>query len=113
MVGRALANGRRVAVFTVLGNMAVEYVQVMAIAFGIGALVEQSVAALLVLKFLGGAYPVYLGMKTFSERKSLGHALSVPAHAHSDQRSFAHGFVVGVTNPKTVVVLAHPDASNS
>jgi len=105
VVGRALASGRRVAVFTVFGNAAGEYVQVIAIAFGIGALVEQSVAALVVLKLVGGAYLVYLGMKTFRERKSLRQALAVPTHAHSDQRSFAHGFVVGLTNPKTVVFL--------
>jgi threonine/homoserine/homoserine lactone efflux protein len=106
VVGRALASGRRVAVFSVLGNAAGEYVQVVTIAFGIGALVEQSVAAFTTLKLVGGGYLVYLGIKTFRQRKSLGEAVSLPRHAPSDRVSFAQGFTVGATNPKTIVFLA-------
>jgi threonine/homoserine/homoserine lactone efflux protein len=106
VVGRALAGGRRVAVFSVLGNATGEYIQVVAIAFGIGALISQSVAVFTVLKLLGGCYLLYLGAKTFRERKSLAQALSLPDQAASDRVSFAQGFTVGVTNPKTVVFLA-------
>lgn len=106
VVGRALAGGRRVAVFSVLGNAAGEYVQVIAIAFGIGALVEQSVAAFTVLKLLGGGYLIYLGIRTFRQRQSLAQALSFPGRSRSDRVSFAQGFTVGATNPKTVVFLA-------
>jgi threonine/homoserine/homoserine lactone efflux protein len=106
VVGRALAGGRRVAVFSVLGNATGEYIQVVAIAFGIGALISQSVATFTVLKLLGGCYLLYLGARTFRERKSLAQALSLQDHAASDRVSFAQGFTVGVTNPKTVVFLA-------
>jgi threonine/homoserine/homoserine lactone efflux protein len=108
VVGRALASGRRVAVFSVLGNAAGEYVQVLAIAFGIGALVKQSVAAFTVLKLLGGCYLLYLGIKTFRQRKSLARAVSASAsnQAPTGRVSFAQGFTVGATNPKTVVFLA-------
>ena len=50
---------------TVVGNALGEYLQVIAVAFGVGALAERS-----------------------------------------DRRSFAQGFTVGATNPKTVVFLA-------
>jgi threonine/homoserine/homoserine lactone efflux protein len=106
VVGRALAGGRRVAVFSVLGNAAGEYVQVLAIAVGIGALIAQSVAAFTVLKVLGGCYLLYLGLKTFNQRKSLARALSPSAQVPTGGRSFIEGFVVGATNPKTVVFLA-------
>jgi threonine/homoserine/homoserine lactone efflux protein len=106
VVGRAVASGWRVAVFSVLGNAAGEYVQVIAIAFGIGALVQQSVAAFTVLKLLGGCYLLYLGVKTFRQRKSLAQALASSARAHSDGVSFLQGFTVGATNPKTLVFLA-------
>jgi len=106
VVGRALASGRRVAVFSVLGNAAGEYAQVLAIAFGIGALVEQSVVAFTVLKLLGGCYLLYLGLKTFRQRKSLARALTASGQAPTGRVSFAEGFAVGVTNPKTVVFLA-------
>ena len=106
VVGRALASGRRVAVLTVVGNALGEYVQVLAVAFGVGALAEQSVAAFTALKLLGGAYLVYLGVKTFRHRRSLAAALAAPARVGSDRRSFLEGFTVGTTNPKTVVFLA-------
>ncbi len=106
VVGRALASGRRVAVLTVVGNALGEYVQVIAVAFGIGALAEQSVAAFTALKLVGGAYLVYLGVSTFRERRSLAAALAAPVAAQSDRRSFLQGATVGATNPKTVVFLA-------
>lgn len=106
VVGRALASGRRVAVLTVIGNALGEYVQVIAVAFGVGALAEQSVVAFTALKLAGGAYLIYLGVKTFRERKSLAAALALPAAQRSDRRAFLEGWTVGVTNPKTVVFLA-------
>ena len=106
VVGRALACGRRVAVLTVVGNALGEYVQVIAVAFGVGALAEQSVTAFTALKLIGGAYLVYLGVRTFRERRSLAAALAAPAAPGSDRRAFLEGATVGATNPKTVVFLA-------
>jgi threonine/homoserine/homoserine lactone efflux protein len=106
VVARALGSGRRVAVLSVLGNAAGEYVQVIAVALGIGALVQQSVAAFTVLKLVGGCYLIYLGIRTFRQRRSLVGALAAPLEARSDHASFAQGFTVGATNPKTVVFLA-------
>lgn len=106
VVGRALADGRRVAALSVLGNAAGEYLQVIAVAVGIGALVHQSVAAFTVLKLAGGCYLIYLGVRTFRQRRSLVEALASPLAARSDHVSFAQGFAVGATNPKTIVFLA-------
>ena len=106
VVGRALASGRRVAVLTVVGNALGEYLQVIAVAFGVGALAERSVAAFTALKLVGGVYLVYLGVRTFRERRSLAAALAAPVSERSDRRSFVQGFTVGATNPKTVVFLA-------
>jgi threonine/homoserine/homoserine lactone efflux protein len=106
VVARALACGRRVAVLTVAGNALGEYLQVIAVAFGVGALAEQSVAAFTTLKLAGGAYLIYLGVRTFRERKSLAAAIATPVAPRSDRRAFLEGATVGVTNPKTVVFLA-------
>ena len=106
VVGRALACGRRVAVLTVVGNALGEYVQVIAVAIGVGALAEQSVTVFTAMKLLGGAYLIYLGAKTFRERRSLAAALAAPVAHRSDRRAFLEGWTVGVTNPKTVVFLA-------
>jgi threonine/homoserine/homoserine lactone efflux protein len=104
IVGRALAYGRRAAVLTVVGNTLGEYVQVVAVAFGVGAIAERSVAVLTVLKLLGAAYLILLGIKTVRERRSLLTVLQPKDHL-SHRRYFLQGFLVGVTNPKTIVFL--------
>jgi threonine/homoserine/homoserine lactone efflux protein len=106
LVSRALSSGQRVAVLSVLGNALGEYLQVLAVAFGIGTLVEDSVFAFTALKFAGGAYLVYLGIKTFRQRRSLAAAIGAVSAPHSGRRSFAEALTVGATNPKTIVFLA-------
>jgi threonine/homoserine/homoserine lactone efflux protein len=106
LVSRALSSGQRVAVLSVLGNALGEYLQVLAVAFGIGTLVEDSVFAFTALKLVGGAYLVYLGVKTFRQRKSLAAAIGAVAAPRSGRRSFAEALTVGATNPKTIVFLA-------
>jgi threonine/homoserine/homoserine lactone efflux protein len=106
VVGRALSGGRRVALFSVVGNALGEYAQVVAVAFGIGTLAQQSVAVFTAIKLIGGSYLVYLGVRTFIKRKSVIAALTAGERVHTHRRSFVEGFVVGVTNPKTVVFLA-------
>ena len=104
VVVRALAYGRKAAALTVLGNTLGEYLQVIAVAFGIGALAERSVAVLTGLKFFGAAYLVYLGVKTIRDRRSLLTMLQ-PTETLSQRRFLLQGFIVGATNPKTVVFL--------
>ncbi|HTW12665.1 MAG TPA: LysE family translocator [Solirubrobacteraceae bacterium] len=106
VVGRALVAGRRVALLSVLGNSIGEYAQVVAVAFGIGALAEQSVAAFTTLRLAGGAYLIFLGVRTFGQRRALAAALNAAPAPRSTRRAFGEAFVVGVTNPKTVVFLA-------
>jgi threonine/homoserine/homoserine lactone efflux protein len=106
VVGRALAHGRRVSVLTVAGNTAGEYVQVAAVAFGVGLLAERSVAVFTVLKLFGAAYLVFLGVRTFIGRRALEAALDPALEARQPaRRYFAQGFIVGISNPKTVIFL--------
>jgi threonine/homoserine/homoserine lactone efflux protein len=89
-----------------MGNSVGEYGQVVAVAFGIGALAERSVTAFTVLKLVGGAYLIYLGAKTFRQRSSLSATFVAVPEWRPDHLAFAQGLTVGVTNPKTVIFLA-------
>ena len=105
VVSRALSGGRRVAILSVFGNALGEYIQVIAVAFGVGALAERSVGAFTALRVVGGFYLIYIGIRTIQQRRSLAADLVAPVPTRSDQRSFLEGFVVGATNPKTVIFL--------
>lgn len=106
VISRALAQGRRAALTTVVGNTAGAYALVVAVAFGVGAVVERSVLAFTVIKLVGAAYLVYLGVKAWLERGSLRAAISGASSEQGGLRTFWEGFVVGVTNPKTIVFFA-------
>ncbi|MBO8184413.1 LysE family translocator [Streptomyces spirodelae] len=106
VVGRALAHGRRAALTTVVGNTLGAYVLVVAVALGIGTLVERSVLVFTVLKLAGAAYLVHLGIKAWRQRRSLQDAFEGRATAHSGLRTLWEGFAVGVANPKTIVFFA-------
>ncbi|MHC3467540.1 LysE family translocator [Streptomyces sp. 7R007] len=106
VVGRALAQGRRAALTTVAGNTLGAYVLVVAVAVGIGSVVERSVLVFTTLKLAGAAYLVFLGVKAWRQRGSLRAAFTDGRVAHGTLRTFWEGFAVGVTNPKTIVFFA-------
>ncbi len=107
IVGRALAHGRRAALLTVIGNTLGEYVQVVVVAVGIGLLVERSILVFNVVKLAGAAYLVWLGVQVFRKRRTLVSAVAAAAlpAAASDWRMALQGWVVGASNPKTIIFL--------
>lgn len=105
-VSRALVLGRRGALATVLGNALGAYVLVIAVAFGLGAVVQRSIVVFTVIKFAGAAYLVYLGVQAIRHRHSLAGTLARPVVARGALRAAREGFVVGVTNPKVIVFFA-------
>lgn len=106
VVGRALAQGRRAALTTVVGNTLGACVLVVGVALGVGAVVERSVVVFTTLKLVGAAYLVYLGIKAIRQRGSLQGSFTGDGPAHSDLRTLWEGFAVGVANPKTIVFFA-------
>ncbi|KUN29587.1 lysine transporter LysE [Streptomyces antibioticus] len=106
VIGRALAQGRRAALTTVVGNTLGAYVLVVAVACGIGSIVERSAVLFLSLKLAGGAYLVYLGVKALRTRRSMRAAFDAHRAGRGGLVTLWEGFVVGVSNPKTIVFFA-------
>ncbi|MEV0897933.1 LysE family translocator [Actinoplanes sp. NPDC049802] len=106
VVGRALAQGRRAALITVAGNTLGAYVLVVGVAVGIGSVVERSALIFTALKLAGAAYLIYLGVKSWRERRSLPVAFTGDDPAQGSLRTLREGFAVGITNPKTIVFFA-------
>ena len=105
-VSRAIALGRAAGVATVAGNTVGAFAQVVAVAFGIGPLVERSVALFTVLKLAGAGYLMFLGVQAIRHRRSLAEALGAEVERKTAVRLVVDGFTVGVTNPKVIVFFA-------
>jgi threonine/homoserine/homoserine lactone efflux protein len=106
VVSRSLQLGRLAGVAAVLGGQLGVYVQVIAVALGIGALVQESVAVFTVMRLAGAAYLVVLGVQAIRHRRSLTGLLADPVSPASTRRMLRDGFVVGLTNPKAMVFFA-------
>lgn len=106
VISRGVTLGRRAALATVVGNAGGAYTQVVAVAIGLGAIVERSVLAFNALKVVGAAYLLFLGVQSLRHRRDHHHAASDGDQARSLGRLVRDGFVVGVANPKVIVFFA-------
>lgn len=104
MLGRALTVSLRDALISVVGNGLGLVAQVMLVALGLGAVVAASATAYTVLKIAGAAYVVWLGIQAIRHRADARLALlGGDPEPERRGRALATGFVVGFTNPKTIV----------
>ena len=100
VIGRSIAYGRLAGVLSVVGNALGMLPLLTLVALGVGALVAQSVVIFTIIKVIGAAYLVYLGVQAIRHRNEVPDAEAGPRR--SAWRLLGEGFVVGVTNPKTI-----------
>jgi threonine/homoserine/homoserine lactone efflux protein len=105
VVGRALSHGRRTALATACGHAAGNYVVAACVAVGLGALLQRSVTVFVVVKVVGAAYLVWLGVQAIRHRKSLADAFAAAAEPRQGWRAVRDGVVVGITNPKSYILF--------
>ncbi|MGW6173087.1 LysE family translocator [Arthrobacter sp. NPDC055138] len=99
-IGRSIAFGRRAGVLSVAGNSLGIIPAILAVAFGVGAIVAASVVAFTVLKIAGGLYLVWLGIQAIRHRHA--HVSGASRAPASSWKLLRQGFIVGFTNPKTL-----------
>lgn len=104
-IGRSLSLGRVGGLLSVVGNAMGALVISVAIAFGLGALLEESVVVFTIVKVLGAAYIVFLGIQAIRHRRQKADAITAPIARRGAWRTAWDGFVVGVTNVKTIIFL--------
>jgi homoserine/homoserine lactone efflux protein len=98
-------HGQRKTLYTILGGC-LGFVAVIALSmFGIGALLQASVHWLTVLKWVGGAYLVWLGAQVWRS-PPVGLRLEGAAPQRSGGSLFRQGALSALTNPKAVLFFA-------
>ena len=98
-------HGRRKALYTIFGG-ALGFVTIIALSmFGIGALLKTSLAWLTVMKWVGGAYLVWLGVQVWRSPP-----IGIDADEQIDERPswslFRQGALSALTNPKGILFFA-------
>jgi homoserine/homoserine lactone efflux protein len=98
-------HGRRKALYTIFGG-AFGFVAVIALSmFGIGALLKASLAWLTVLKWIGGAYLVWLGIQIWRS-PAIGVDIRGAVKPRAGWSLFRQGALSALTNPKALLFFA-------
>ena len=98
---QTFARGRRAGLMAALGIHLGCYVHVLATAFGLSALLALVPLAFTVVKVLGAAYLVWLGLKMILQKAEGGAAGT--AAPKSARRAFVESVLVEVLNPKAAL----------
>lgn len=102
VVGYALGRGRETAWSTVPGVALGDFTAMTASLVGLGALLATSAMLFTVLKWIGAAYLIWLGI-TLWRSKPEGLQPERPEGGRDRWTMFAHSFAVTALNPKSIV----------
>lgn len=105
IVSRALSRGRPAAIAAAAGNSLGATFQGLLAAFGVGSIIAGSAVLYDVIRFGGAVYLVSVGARTLKgRRRSTVEAGTADQSGRRDE--LRRGFLVGATNPKTIVFFA-------
>jgi threonine/homoserine/homoserine lactone efflux protein len=101
VITRGMTHGRRAGMLSALGVICGILVHTIAAALGLTLIFQTSALAFLVVKYLGAAYLIYLGIKSWRERNVF--ALQTSSPTVSSQQLFWQGVLSNVLNPKIAI----------
>jgi threonine/homoserine/homoserine lactone efflux protein len=100
IVANSIRYGFRMGAMTVLGTTAGVALQMLAVVLGLAAIIELAADALTWVRWLGVAYLIYLGIRTWNEpADDLSDVTAAPA-------MFWSGCMIAAINPKTLLFNA-------
>lgn len=101
VLARSLGGGRDVGLRSSLGTGVGGCVHVLAAAAGLSAVLASSASAFAVVRYLGAAYLVWLGIRTLMEGRE--HSVLGRGGSGAEVRAFRQGAITEALNPKTAL----------
>jgi threonine/homoserine/homoserine lactone efflux protein len=101
IIARSLEQGRRAGLVSVLSIEVGNFLHVLAATLGLSAVLLSSALAFMLVKYLGAAYLIYLGLRTLLKPATAPSTGHLPRQ--SLRRIFAQGVLVATLNPKTAL----------
>lgn len=98
---RSLKGGRAEGLASTFGTAVGGSAHVVAAAFGLSAILATSSIAFAVIKYVGAAYLIYLGIRTLTSDDEILLDANVPSSITND--AFRQGIITEVFNPKTAL----------
>lgn len=101
ITARSATQGRLAGFVSVLAIETANFLQAAAAALGLSAILLSSALAFDIVKYLGAAYLIYLGIRKLLARQDATESEEV--HQESLARIYWQGFFVNILNPKTAL----------
>jgi threonine/homoserine/homoserine lactone efflux protein len=103
VISYALGHGRRAAAATVTGVALGDFTAMTASMLGLGALLATSAVLFAVLKWVGAAYLIYLGIKLWRAPVATVETSDDAVAIERPLRIFLHAYAVTALNPKSII----------
>jgi threonine/homoserine/homoserine lactone efflux protein len=101
VISRGMVHGRRAGMLSAVGVVCGILVHTTAAAFGLTLILQTSAFAFLLIKFVGAAYLLYLGIKAWRAQSTF--RLEPTASAATSNALFWQGVLSNVLNPKIAI----------
>lgn len=99
----SIFHSRRAGVLSAIGVAMAIWIHVAYSIAGLAVVISNSIVLFSILKYLGAAYLIYIGWKTFRSSPEDQVEDDSPMTAMTDFEAFRNGFVTNALNPKTTV----------
>lgn len=106
MLSNSGTHGFRRATATAVGDLSANALQMLAAGFGLAAVIAASATALMVIKWAGVFYLIWLGLRMIRKAKPDDPALDQTSKRASFGNLWMQGFITSAANPKAVVFFA-------
>lgn len=107
VIKNSIQHGWVSTLLTILANLCCQLIIVCLVAIGVAELLVQLPSYFLFMKCLGGAYLIYLGIKSIKQTGDTRLGFDTNKSAHRNKRSiFKEALFVSASNPKTLIFLS-------
>lgn len=101
VITQSILRGKKAGIIFATGLCTGLVVHTAAVSLGLSLLLYKSPIAFTILKFMGAAYLIYLGIKSFLHRNS--DALAIPLYQQVEQKLYKKGILMNILNPKVLL----------
>ncbi len=101
IIARSIDQGRKAGLVSVLAVASGNFVHAIGASLGLSAILASSALAFDIVKYLGAAYLIYLGIRALVSKTQVETMQSVESKKLS--KIYRDGVVVGILNPKTAL----------
>lgn len=102
VLNKSIGQGRKAGIYSMLGINCGVLVHTLFAALGLSMIIAQSALAFAILKYLGAAYLIYMGISALLSKKALVFDHETTA-TNSNWQNFYSGIITNVLNPKVAL----------